>query len=429
MSDTKDRGWKYINSDSKDNLDYNSEEEGNWSNENSDGSGSYYSADGGWGYRDSDGSGTYYGADGSWEHHDSDGSSTYYGADGSWGHRDSDGSATYYGADGSWGHRDSDGSGTYYGEDGSWGHRDSDGSSTFYGTDGSWEYRDADENNSYYEEDQDSDYDEEDDDYDEEESDYDDGDDEEDDDTYSGGVGLGTLIGHYMSAHEERKRQKEQEQWEEEQRRIRKRQRRKERVKFYKRHWLAILIFLTLVAGCIFAQYKYSEYQKIKVVGVSSTDLIGKDREYVRRILQNAGFTYIYEMELNDLAISDIEKEDTVSAVTIQGEKNFLANSKFPYDARIEITYHTVKNIPVPVSSKEAKKLNYKELEKKYADAGFVNITTQADYDLITGWITKDGAVESISVNGRTDFEKNAYYRPDAEVIIVYHTFKKNKEE
>ena len=393
MSDAKDRGWKYINSDSKDNFDYNPEEEGNWSNENSDGSGSYYSADSGWGYRDSDGSGTYYGADGSWEHHDSDGSSTYYGADGSWGHRDSDGSGTYYGADGSWGHRDSDGSGVYY------------------GADGNWEQKDPDKSDSYYEEDQDSDYD------------------EEDDDTYSGGVGLGTLIGHYMSAHEERKRKKEQEQWEEEQRKIRKRQRRKERVKFYKRHWLAILILITLVAGCIFAQYKYSEYQKIKVVGVSSTDIIGKDRKYVSRMLQNAGFTDIHETALNDLGIVDIEKENSVSSVTIQGEKSFLPNSKYPYDAQIEIIYHTVKNIPVPVSSKDAKKLNYKDLEKKYADAGFVNVTTQADYDLITGWITKDGEVESISVNGKTDFEENAYYRPDAEVIIVYHTFKKNYEE
>lgn len=409
MSDNRERGWKYINSDSKDNLDYNTEEDGSWGNENSDGSGAYYGADGGWGYRDSDGSGTYYGADGSCEYHDSNGSSTYYGADGSWGHRDSDGSGVYYGADGSWGHRDPDGSGVYYGADGSWGHRDSDGSRVYYGADGSWENRDSDETDSYYEEYQASDYDEE-------------------DDSNSGGEGLGTFIGNLLSAHEERKRRKEQEQWEEEQRKIRKRQRRKERVKFYKRHWLAILILIALVAGGAFAQNKYSEYQKIKVVGVSSTDLIGKDREYVRRTLQNAGFTVIFEMALYDLGIADIEKEDTVSAVTIQGEKNFLANSKFPYDALVEITYHTVELIPTPVSSKDAKKLNYKDLEKQYADAGFVNITTQADYDLITGWITKDGEVESISVNGMTDFEENAHYRPDAEVIIVYHTFKKNKE-
>ena len=80
------------------------------------------------------------------------------------------------------------------------------------------------------------------------------------------------------------------------------------------------------------------------------------------------------------------------------------------------------------MSSKTAKKLDYQELEDKFREAGFVNVKTDAVYDLITGWITKEGSVESITVNGESTFSEFASFRPDVEVVITYHTFSKNKE-
>ena len=71
----------------------------------------------------------------------------------------------------------------------------------------------------------------------------------------------------------------------------------------------------------------------------------------------------------------------------------------------------------------------YEELETQFLDAGFVNVRTEVIYDIITGWITKDGSVESVSINGDTDFSEYASYRPDVEVIITYHTFKKNQSD
>lgn len=69
--------------------------------------------------------------------------------------------------------------------------------------------------------------------------------------------------------------------------------------------------------------------------------------------------------------------------------------------------------------------MDYKELEALFEEAGFVNIKEVADKDLIIGWITKDGSVEEISVDGDTDFSSYYSYRPDVEVIITYHTFDK----
>ncbi len=79
-----------------------------------------------------------------WEYLNSDDDESYYGDDGSWGYKNEDGTASFYGADGSWGYKNEDGSGSYYGADGSWGTINSDGSYSFYGADGSSDFRDAD---------------------------------------------------------------------------------------------------------------------------------------------------------------------------------------------------------------------------------------------------------------------------------------------
>lgn len=317
MSEKKDRGWDYLNSNSDDDFDYDPDGDGSWGYQNEDGSGSFY------------------------------------GADGSWGYKNSDGSASYYGNDGSWGYRNSDGSGSYYGNDGSWGYRNSDGSGSFYEADGDSHYYDS--------------------------SDEDDSDSSSSSSSSSdsGAEALGTLLGFGLAAFMAHKSKKDQERREEEER---------------------------------------QEQARIQ-------------REIQEKALQSAGFNNIHDDIQNDLGIDDAKKEGVVTAVSISGETDFTSTSRFPYDARVEITYHVVKEITVPMSAKSAKKLVYTDLEEQFKDAGFVNITLEAEYDLITGWITKDGSIESVSVNGETSFDEYASYRPDVPVLITYHTFSKNKDD
>ena len=375
MSKKKDRGWEYLHSDNKNCFDYDPDNDGSWGYQNKDGSGSYYGSDGSWGYKNADGSGS------------------------------------YYGQDGSWGYRNSDGSGSYYGEDGSWGYRNSDGSGSYYGADGGSEYYNA-------------------------------IDDKDSSNSDSGAEALGTLLAFGLAAFmvhksnneqkcqvEERRQEQEQlrREAEEQVKKERTRARRATRVSFYKRHWKAILILLVTLVGSGFGYYKYSEFQKGIIIGSSSASLIGNEYTTVEDILKEAGFTNIHEDAISDLGIKDFSREGIVSKVSIHGNTDFDATTKYPYDSRVVITYHLVENIDVPMSAKEAKKLNYTDLEKQFIDAGFVNVKTEIDYDLITGWITKDGSIESISINGETSFDEFSSYRPDAEVIITYHTFSKNK--
>jgi len=42
---------------------------------------------------------------------------------------------------------------------------------------------------------------------------------------------------------------------------------------------------------------------------------------------------------------------------------------------------------------------------------------------LITGWITKDGEVEEVEIDGYTTFSSSSRFLPDVEIVITYHTF------
>lgn len=66
---------------------------------------------------------------------------------------------------------------------------------------------------------------------------------------------------------------------------------------------------------------------------------------------------------------------------------------------------------------------DYKEVEKLFKDSGFTNIKFEKEEDLIVGFFTKEGEIESISVGGDTDFSKGKWVKNDTEVVIKYHAF------
>ena len=72
--------------------------------------------------------------------------------------------------------------------------------------------------------------------------------------------------------------------------------------------------------------------------------------------------------------------------------------------------------------------MNYSDVVEAFEDAGFINITVNIEYDIITGWLTDDGEVESVTINGEKKFTEGSGFRPDAEIVITYHTLRKNKE-
>lgn len=74
----------------------------------------------------------------------------------------------------------------------------------------------------------------------------------------------------------------------------------------------------------------------------------------------------------------------------------------------------------MPASASDFKYDNYKDVETALKDAGFTNIKTAVLYDIVLGW-TSEGEVDSVSINGDTEFVKGDVFKKDAEIVITYH--------
>jgi hypothetical protein len=194
--------------------------------------------------------------------------------------------------------------------------------------------------------------------------------------------------------------------------------------KMYRIKNRVLVISLIILALGIFGGYKYIEYKKSIVVGVSSSDILGSNYEDIVEQLKGTGFTCVTTIAEGDLSIQEIDKEYEISSITIGKKDSFQAADKFPYDSKVIVSYHSVKNIEIPVSYNSVKDMSYSELETILTDAGFINIITEKDTDLITGWISKENSIKKVTVNGEEKFKENDTFRPDVEIIITYHAFK-----
>lgn len=74
-------------------------------------------------------------------------------------------------------------------------------------------------------------------------------------------------------------------------------------------------------------------------------------------------------------------------------------------------------------SASDYKGQNYEEVVTSLEEQGFTNVSTKPIEDLITGWLTKDGEIEKVSINGDEDFSSYHWYPANSEVIVEYHTF------
>ena len=73
--------------------------------------------------------------------------------------------------------------------------------------------------------------------------------------------------------------------------------------------------------------------------------------------------------------------------------------------------------------------ISHLDVIDEFENAGFINVTTVVEYDIVTGWLADDGEVKSVTINGEKKFDSDDEYRLDAEVVVTYHALKKNKSE
>lgn len=78
--------------------------------------------------------------------------------------------------------------------------------------------------------------------------------------------------------------------------------------------------------------------------------------------------------------------------------------------------------LTVPADATKFEDKNYKDVVSQLKNAKFKNITLVKDADLIVSILQKEGDVESVTINGKDDFEKGDQFKPTAKVKVTYHT-------
>ena len=87
-------------------------------------------------------------------------------------------------------------------------------------------------------------------------------------------------------------------------------------------------------------------------------------------------------------------------------------------------TFDLTKENSIGATQYEFKYDNFLEVKKELEERGFTNIKTQGMQDLKTDWMSQDGTVDKVTVDGETGFPADIAFPLDVEIVIYYHSFK-----
>ncbi len=189
--------------------------------------------------------------------------------------------------------------------------------------------------------------------------------------------------------------------------------------------WIFVLLIFFVIS--VLSLIGYYEYQKLIPIGYGYDDFNGITYTEAIQKLKESGFTNVHPKEISDLTLSREDEEDLVTNIEFLFIDKFNKNTQYPSNMWINVVYHTVELYKMPITSKDAKGMNYIEVIEKLESAGYTNIKTNIEYDIITGWLTDDGEVKSVTVDGTDEYEYYDEFRLDAEIVVTYHTLKSNK--
>lgn len=190
-----------------------------------------------------------------------------------------------------------------------------------------------------------------------------------------------------------------------------------------KQKWKLYLILAALVVVAVAALLIYNHARKLIKVGISSEEATGANYEKVVTQLVKSGFKNIKTEALGDLKGTAMSDQDLIEEITIDGDLEFYAGSKYTYDCLVKISYHSVKMVPAPMSSGEAKGQDYTKIVEKFENAGYENVEAEPDYDLVVGWFAKPNEVETIKIGEKEKFKEDEEFKYNDKILILYHAF------
>jgi hypothetical protein len=84
-------------------------------------------------------------------------------------------------------------------------------------------------------------------------------------------------------------------------------------------------------------------------------------------------------------------------------------------------------SIHMSESSKHLEGKSFQDVVNALQQAGFTNVKSKPLGDLVTGWLSGEGEVKTVEVDGDSSFSTDDSFSAAAPVVVSYHSFPANK--
>ena len=167
---------------------------------------------------------------------------------------------------------------------------------------------------------------------------------------------------------------------------------------------------------------KYSGQDRIDVTAIVE-NWQTKDYLELKQELNNSG---ICNVTTESIIVYDKELNGLTSSLLIS-DRTYESGECYLYKYIAVTIKHNFLHIKTTSSAEtylENVEENYKNVVQELKDSGFTNITVYRNDSLLTGWITKEGSIESITIDGIKDFDIGTEFNYNAPIIIIVNTYK-----
>ncbi len=151
-------------------------------------------------------------------------------------------------------------------------------------------------------------------------------------------------------------------------------------------------------------------------VSLSDEDLLGEQYDDVVTMFQSLGFTNIETKELPNAT----KENGEVVSVSINGDTDFSAWDRFPYEAKIVVSYRVVTPITLTVSTEDLIGQNYHDATAILNMLGFANVQKMEWKDSNTDEGKENDEVEKVIINGLSTFSAGESFNSNATIVVYY---------
>lgn len=170
----------------------------------------------------------------------------------------------------------------------------------------------------------------------------------------------------------------------------------------------------------------------------ASKQYVGENVADVQTMIQELGFTNVKAVKITQKGMA--VKDGQVLNIRINGRDGFKMCEWYPVDSEIVIEYYEPETEEekaaahpgqrrVPNSSKYYLGRVYSDVMEELSGAGFMSVVAEEQRKEKRGFMSKNGGVSIISINGQTQFDKGEWFDEGSSIRITYYTYAEKGEK